>query len=387
MTDLPLTIVADENIPALEPLFARFGDLITCPGRTLSPEQVRDADVLLVRSVSKVNAELLAGSSVRFVGTATIGTDHVDQAWLAQQGIGFSSAPGCNADSVVDYVLAALLHTAQDQGFDLQTKTLGIVGVGNVGRRLQTRMEKLGVRLLLCDPPRAEAEADSESFVSLEQVLTDADIICLHTPLIRNGDWPTQHLLSETNMALLKPDVVLLNAGRGPVIDNKALLALVKTRPQMSLILDVWEDEPWVDAELAAYCRIATPHIAGYALDGKIRGTWMLYQALCQHLGIDGEMPLKTVLPEAPVSAMQLYAPENLLAPVRAVYDIYRDDRAFRAMLKAGDAEIRQGFDRLRRFYPERREFGTLNLSGELEPEQVQQFAALGFGCRWGNDD
>lgn len=387
MTDLPLTIVADENIPALEPLFERFGELRTYPGRTLAPDQVRDADVLLVRSVTQVNAELLAGSSVRFVGTATIGTDHVDQAWLVQQGIGFSSAPGCNADSVVDYVFAALLHTAQDQGFDLRSKTLGIVGVGNVGRRLQARMEKLGVRLLLCDPPRAEAESDDESFVPLEQVLSDADIICLHTPLTRDGDWPTLHLLNEDNLPLLKADVVLLNAGRGPVIDNKALLGLVKGRPHMSLILDVWEDEPWVEAELAACCNIATPHIAGYALDGKIRGTWMLYQALCKNLGLSVDTSLEDVLPAAPVSSMQVFMPENLLAPVRAVYDIYRDDRAFRAMLKAGDAEIRQGFDRLRRFYPERREFSTLKLSGELEPDQARQFAALGFGCGWGNDD
>lgn len=386
MTDLPLTIVADENIPALEPLFQHLGRLHTYPGRTLSPEQVRDADVLLVRSVTRVDERLLSGSSVRFVGTATIGTDHVDQDWLAQQGIGFSSAPGCNADSVVDYVLAALLHTAQDQRFDLRDKTLGIVGVGNVGRRLQGRLEQLGVELLLCDPPRAANEG-ANGFVELEYLLRSSDIICMHTPLTRTGAWPTHHLLNADNMALLKPDVVLLNAGRGPVIDNAALLQLAKARPQMSLILDVWEHEPWVDAELASRCRLATPHIAGYALDGKIRGTWMLYNALCEQLGRPADIGLSQVLPPSPVSSMQLNRPDNLLAPVRSVYDIYRDDRDFRAMLGDTETDIKLGFDRLRRFYPERREFVTLSLKGEVEPDAAQQFAALGFNCHWGNDD
>ncbi|MBP0050018.1 4-phosphoerythronate dehydrogenase PdxB [Marinobacterium sp. AK62] len=383
MSDSPLTIVADENIPALEPLFGAFGRLRTCAGRTLSPEQVRDADVLLVRSVTAVNQQLLAGSRVRFVGTATIGTDHVDQSWLAEQGIGFSSAPGCNADSVVDYVLAALFNLLAESGDNLRQKTLGIVGVGNVGGRLQQRLEALGVSLLLCDPPRQHQEADTTAFVSLNELLQQADIICLHTPLTTTGRWPTRHLLHADNLKLIKPDAILLNAGRGPVVDNKALLALSKQRPDLKLVLDVWEHEPEVSVALAEHCRIATPHIAGYALDGKIRGTWMLYRALCQHLGRSPEIALDSVLPQAPVTSMTLSPGCSLLEPVRTVYDIYRDDRAFRQMLARGADGIPKGFDQLRRYYPERREFATLALNGQVTPDMAATLAATGFNCHW----
>jgi len=383
LTDLPLTIVADENIPALESLFGHLGTLRTCAGRNMRPEQVQDADVLLVRSVTRVDASLLTGSRVRFVGTATIGTDHVDQAWLEQQGIGFSSAPGCNADSVVDYVLAALTQIAAEDRFDLRRKKIGIVGVGNVGRRLQRRLDALGLDLLLCDPPRQASESGLEHFVDLETLLEQADIICLHTPLTRTGRWPTHHLLNAERLQRLRPDVLLLNAGRGPVIDNAALLALARQRPQMALVMDVWEHEPLVDPELVALCRIATPHIAGYALDGKIRGTWMLYQALCRQLSRPPAIELSEVLPPAPAQRLHLHLPDDPCVPVRTVYDIYRDDRAFRRLMSGDESQIRQGFDQLRRDYPERREFATLMLQGRVSPSLSHQLAAYGFDCQW----
>lgn len=376
MKTADLTIVADENIPALESLFAGFGRIVRRPGRTLCREDLQRADVLLVRSVTRVDQALLDGTPVRFVGTATIGTDHVDLNWLERQGIGFSSAPGSNADSVVEYVISSLLHLAEEQDFDLFSKVVGIVGVGNVGGRLQQRLETMGLQVLLCDPPRAATEG-RDGFIELSDLLQQADIISLHTPLVTSGPWPSQHLLNAETLASLKPDAILLNSGRGSVIDNQALLALKRLRPDLTLVLDVWEHEPTVDPQLAALCAIATPHIAGYALDGKIRGSWMLYEALCNHLGLAPVISLQQVLPAPRVAVLQLSASADLLAPVRLVYDPFRDDRALRATLSYSAEQQRVAFDRLRREYPERREFSTLKVvtQGALEGP----LKALGF--------
>ncbi len=379
MTAVPqLTIVADENIPALAPLFERFGTLRTCAGRNMQAEDLHGADVLLVRSVTQVNQALLANTPVRFVGTATIGTDHIDRDWLQQQGIGFSSAPGCNADSVVEYVLSSLLQLAFEQGFNLFDKVVGIVGVGNVGGRLQQRLQAMGIRVCLCDPPRQAAEGGE--FIAMNQLLAEADIVALHTPLIRSGSWPTHHLLNRDNLPLLKQHAILLNAGRGPVIDNAALLEVCRSRPDLTLVMDVWEQEPAVDAQLAGLCAIATPHIAGYSLDGKIRGTWMLYRALCEHLGLPVETTLHEVLPPSAVKSLVLTDPDDLLTPARLVYDPYRDDRAFRKILNLPDTEQRLAFDRLRREYPERREYCTLQVQAETGMS-LQHLQAMGFAA------
>ncbi len=375
MTNSQLLIIADENMPAVEPLFGHLGEVRRVPGRSLSADQVRDADILLVRSVSKVDQALLSGSRVKFVGTATIGTDHVDTRWLAENGIAFSAAPGCNADAVVDYVLSALSHQAAQQGFRLQDKTIGIIGVGNVGGRLAQRLSALGLKLLLNDPPRAAQEA---GFVELDQVLAQADIICMHTPLVRDGAHPSLHLLNAQRLACLKPGAILLNAGRGPAIDNQALLALMPQRPDLTLILDVWEHEPQVNAELAAYCEIATPHIAGYSLDGKIRGSWMLYEAWCQSQGQQPERALVEFLPPSSIAAVELTAAAELLDLIRLCYDPYRDDRALRRTLHLPAAAQASAFDQLRKQYPVRRELSTLSVR-TVSQAQADLFGAAGF--------
>jgi erythronate-4-phosphate dehydrogenase len=371
-----LTIVADENMPALDSLFGGLGRLVRRPGRELCRDDLVAADILLVRSVTQVNEALLADTPVRFVGTATIGTDHVDLPWLERQGIGFSSAPGSNADSVVEYVLSSLLHLAGERGFDLFDKVVGIVGVGNVGGRLQQRLQTMGIEVLLCDPPRVEREGEA-GFVDLATLLQQADIVSLHTPLVRSGPWPSRHLLNAETLVLLKPSAILLNTGRGSVIDNRALLAFKRQRPDVTLVLDVWEHEPEVDPRLAALCAVATPHIAGYALDGKIRGSWMLYRALCEYLGRPVTIKLEKILPAAEVESLALSPDADLLTPVRLVYDPFRDDRALRATLSLSPEQQGKAFDQLRRMYPERREFATLRVSagGALE----RKLEALGF--------
>ncbi|WP_271270611.1 4-phosphoerythronate dehydrogenase PdxB [Aliamphritea hakodatensis] len=378
MNNLPLHIVADENIPAVETLFGGFGSIRRLPGRHLNSEDVAGADVLLVRSISRVNAQLLAGSQVKFVGTATIGTDHIDQNYLQQQGISFSSAPGCNADAVVEYVISALYMLAAEQGFELLDKTVGIIGVGNVGGRLQRRMQGMGIKVLVNDPPRAAREG-SESFTALDALLTEADIICCHTPLTTTGEHPSKHLLNKDNLDCLKSGAVLLNAGRGPVINNEDLLNWHRRRDDATLILDVWEHEPAVNAELAARARIGTPHIAGYSLEGKVRGTFMLYEAFCRAQGITPQLTLDDCLPRAELTDLTLEDTADVRQAIDAVYHPGADDQRFRDSLTDA-VQQPQNFDRLRKEYPVRREFASLTLHGvAADSRRGKLLQALGF--------
>ncbi len=389
MNPRPLNIVADENIPALQALFGPLAQIRTLPGRSMTAADLKGADLLLVRSITRVDEALLDGTAVRFVGTATIGTDHIDQQYLRARDIAFASAPGCNADAVVEYVLTVLYTLASEQGFALRDKTVGIIGVGNVGSRLQWRLERLGVRLLLNDPPRADitvqdsaadVEPDgSDVFVSLDVVLETADIICLHTPLVKSGPWPTQHLLGSDQLNRLKPGAILLNAGRGAAIDGAALLAIMPRRTDVTLVLDVWEGEPDIDRALAAQVRIATPHIAGYTLDGKIRGTYMLYQAVCEHLGLPPAGPFKHYQPEPSIRRVDIGAGAHPLELMQLLYDPFRDDRALRAILSLPETMRGSAFDRLRKDYPVRREFDTLAVTGAQDAALANELAALGF--------
>lgn len=379
-----MKIIADENMPLVEQIFSEIGEVQRVAGRSMSRADVGDADLLLVRSVTSVNAELLAGSRVQFVGTATIGTDHVDQHYLQQQGIGFSSAPGCNADAVVDYVLSALFHLAEQQGFDPFLRTYGVVGVGNVGGRLAARLQRMGCRVLLNDPPRAAA--GEAGFVALEQVLAEADVICLHTPLTRDGSSPTHHLLAEAELSSLRQGALLINAGRGPVIDNAALLKIADKRPDLTWVLDVWEHEPEVDSALAGRVAIATPHIAGYSHDGKIRGTYMLYEAYCRFAGVPVKHALAHFLPQPAVRKVEVTAAVMPLDLIRMRYDPFRDDRALRQTLHMNAVDQALAFDRLRKNYPQRREFSSLTVCGALSPEQRQMIGALGFNVATGDE-
>ena len=359
-------------MPQAEAIFSRFGEVRLVPGRALSADDLDGIDVLLVRSITQVNEALLAKSAVQFVGTATIGTDHIDQTYLAEKNITFSNAPGCNADAVVEYVLSSLFLVAEHQGFDPKDRTYGIVGVGNVGGRLQQRLQALGYNVLLNDPPRAEQE---EGFVGLNELLRKADVICLHTPLTTDGAYPTHHLLADAQLGRIRDDAIVINAGRGPVIDNKALLAIGKKRLGLTFILDVWEHEPAVDVELAQRCAIVSPHIAGYSFDGKIRGTYMLYQALCKHLGEPCVESLDEFLPKSELASVK-HDEQTPLELMQKVYDPRIDDYMLREALKLPESEQKQAFDQLRKQYRIRREFSSLTVTGTETPEQL---SSIGF--------
>lgn len=355
-----MKIDADENMPYVREAFSTLGDVVTRPGRTLSPNDVRDADLLLVRSITKVGARLLKGSKVRFVGTATIGEDHIDRAYLEEHGIVFSSAPGCNADSVAQYITAALLELGEAFGLRLDGLSLGVVGVGNVGSRVARVGAALGLQVVLCDPPLARKTRDAK-YRALEEAL-GCDIVTLHVPLEKQGPDATAHLLSEAALSGLRPEAILLNTSRGAVVDNHALLAALEAKRLRAAVLDVWEGEPDIHVPLLDRVFIGTPHIAGYSFDGKVNGTRQVYEAACRFLGVApgwDPTPLLPVpeCPEVDVHGNASDVQAELRRAVRAVYDIRRDDAAMRA-LRATPAEERgRLFDRLRKEYPRRREF------------------------------
>lgn len=376
-----MRLLADENIPLLDPFFASFGEIRRLPGRSIDRAAVMDADALLVRSVTRVDRALLEGSPVRFVGTCTIGTDHLDLAYFAEAGIAWSSAPGCNARGVVEYVLGALLALAERHGAELAARTYGVVGAGQVGGRLVELLRGLGWRVLVCDPPRQAAEGGD--FVALEEIIRRCDVISLHTPLTREGSDATWHLLDGARLDSLKPGCWLINASRGAVVDNAALKAHLTGGADLEVVLDVWEGEPLVDAELAPLCRLATPHIAGYSLDGKLRGTEQIYQAFCAWRGEPASVRLAELLPTPWLGELVLHEsadPAWALATLcRAVYDPRRDDADFRRSLVGAAEARRAGFDALRKHYPMRRELPELRVRVEGEGQELRrQLAALG---------
>ncbi len=376
-----MLIVADENIPLLDAFFAGFGDIRRVPGRSIDRTTVEQADVLLVRSVTNVNRALLEGSKVRFVGTCTIGTDHLDLDYFNEAGICWSSAPGCNARGVVDYVLGSLMTLAEIEGVDLSQRTYGVVGAGEVGRRLIKVLKGLGWNVRVCDPPRQAAEGGD--YVSLEQIIEQCDVISLHTPLTRSGDSATWHLFDQQRLQQLKQGAWLINAARGPVVDNVALREVLLEREDLQAVLDVWEKEPEVDPALAELCVLATPHIAGYSLDGKQRGTAQIYQAYCAFSGQPAAIQLSDLLPATWLSEVSLHGDSDpawaLAMLCRGVYDPRRDDADFRRSLVGNVAEQRAAFDVLRKQYPVRREIEGLKVRIEGDAPVLRQMVeALG---------
>jgi len=374
-----MKIYADENMPYVKDFFADLGDVTLVDGRTLTADQILDADVLLVRSVTKVNEQLLIQSpKLKFVGTATIGTDHIDQHYLQQRAIGFSSAPGCNAQSVVEYVLSSLFVLAEKYQWDLRQKTVGVVGVGNIGRALVNALTALSIKVLCCDPLRA-AEPDFPH-IPFEELLPQLDIVSFHVPLIKSGPDATVDLLNTQSLKLLKPECAVINACRGEVTNNNALLNEAQSGHKRALVLDVWANEPEPDVRLIPFTDIATAHIAGHSIEGKARGTEMLYQALCLQLGFTPEKTLAQVLPQPQVSEVKINSTFGLLDVqnlTRLLYDVRRDDTLFRFYMM--QQQKKQGFDWLRKSYPPRREYSSVRLTGQEVPEFL---TTLGFSSQ-----
>lgn len=375
-----MRILADENIPYVRDAFSSLGEVTTVSGRAITPDLARTADLLLVRSITQVNAALLDGSSVRFVATATIGEDHIDKIYLASRGIAFSSAPGSNANSVAQYLVGALLALAKRFDLNLGKMTLGVVGVGNVGSRVARQASGLGLRCVLNDPPLARATGDPK-YRPIEEVLA-CDIVTLHVPLTREGQDRTYHLADRRFIRSLKPGAILINTSRGSVAEGSAIHKALADGHLRACVLDVWEGEPNIDVGLLRDVFIGTPHIAGYSFDGKVNGTRQIYEAACRALGIQPTWDPSPLLPapECPEVRIDGTDPDALHKAVLAVYDIRNDDAAMRRMLDASPEERPKLFDRLRKEYPRRREF--LNTCAIVMPanEDLEvRLAALGF--------
>ncbi|WOT04001.1 4-phosphoerythronate dehydrogenase [Shewanella youngdeokensis] len=371
-----MKILADENMPYVEQLFGDLGTVETVNGRELTAQQVSDVDVLLVRSVTKVNPQLLdKANKLKFVGSATIGTDHIDMDYLASRDIAFSSAPGCNATAVGEFAFIAMLELAQRFNSPLKGKVVGIVGAGNTGTATAKCLQAYGVEVMLCDP-LLEAAGDARDFVSLNTITSTCDVISLHVPITKIGEHKTWYLFDETRLNNLKPNTWLLNCCRGEVIDNRALIKIKQQRDDIKVVLDVWEGEPNPMEELVPYIEFCTPHIAGYSLEGKARGTFMLYQQLAKTLQISTNKDITSLLPtlwSQQVSLNQIPNEKALLQLVRFVYDLRDDDALFR-----NNFTKPHGFDHMRKNHTHRREFSALKV-GNIGQTNVNWLSNLGF--------
>ena len=369
---LGMRIWIDENIPMGREAFAAHGEVTLFAGRNLKRADLSSADALLVRSVTRVDAGLLEGTPVRFVGTATIGTDHIDQAWLAERGIGigFASAPGCNSESVGEYV-----------AFALAGKTLGIIGWGHVGKRVEAKAAALGLNVLRNDPPlEAKGGAPGIVFAPLERLLAECDILSLHVPLITKGPHPTLKLAGRDLFARLPRPITLINTCRGEVIDEAALREAQAAGKIKHLVLDVFAGEPRPDPAVCAIADLVTPHIAGYSLPGKLNGTTQVAAAFRAFFGFtDTWAPAYPHPTDADLPYVAGSEASFLRRCIAAVYDVARDDARMRAAL--GEADPGKGFDRLRREYPIRHEFASYQVIGlDREKRELRsRLLALGF--------
>ena len=370
-----MKIVADTNIPFIGQCLEGIGQTVIVSGREIDADIVRDADALLVRSITKVNRELLEGSSVKFVATATIGIDHIDTDYLAANNIGFASAPGSNANSVAEYITCALLNLEKRYGKKLENSSIGIVGVGNVGSRVEKKCLGLGMEVVLNDPPLARKTGDPK-YRPLEE-LFDCDFITMHTPLTKTGEDKTLHLADKSFFAMCKTGISFLNSSRGSVNNNDDLKAAVRSGKIIGCVLDVWENEPNIDTELLELADIATPHIAGYSYDGKIKGMIMIYEAMCRHFGIPIKRKIEEFLPEPEVKLIDA-SKISILDTVSKIYDITSDDADMRKLIEKQNTEQGAFFDLLRKNYPRRREFHNTIITDASE-KNADILEAIGF--------
>ena len=353
-----MKIVADQNIPLVDELFSSLGEVVRLPGRSIQQDDIRDADILLVRSVTVVNEALLSKTSVKFVGSCTIGIDHLDVTYMEAAGICWAFAPGCNAKAVVQYVLSAMAY-CQPQWL---TKQVGIIGCGNIGKRLFHVLTELGVSCCVYDPL---LEANSAlKLVSLDEVLS-ADIITCHVPFTKQGSYPTWHLLGREALNIIRPDSLLINSSRGGVIDEAALLETLKEKP-LQVVLDVWENEPEFDTSLLSQIGLGTPHIAGYSLEGKEQGSFMIYQALLDFLNKSDNNAEHKLTHDRCVWQSQVLRTDSVNQQLNQIllqcYGIEQDYQRLTSW-SASKLPLREFFDGLRKRYPVRREYSHFDFS------------------------
>lgn len=387
-----MNILYDDNMPFAADVFTTLGNATTYNHQRLAQHDLAQVDAMMIRSTTKVDAALIGQlPRCQYLATATAGYNHLDLDTLGTSAIQTYIAAGCNAESVAEYALSGVLYALLQrqqihlgQTIDaLESFTVGVVGLGQVGRRVQAKFVALGMQVHGYDPLRADAEAQPQ-WHDLDQVLA-CDIICLHAPLVKTGPYPSAHLFNAEVLARLQPHQILLNAGRGEVIDNQALLRQCEAQLAPCLILDVWEHEPDILQPLIAHCLLATPHIAGHSMEGKTRGTFMLYDWLCQQTDQPITQQMHDFLPDAiqhVVCADEQLTIASLSTLVWSIYDIAIDHSEFVANMAQSPS-----FAKLRKTYRDpaihptttpRREFDTLNITCTFAHTQTV-LSALGF--------
>ena len=357
-------IVGDENIPQVFEAFSDLGEVKLLPGRLIERKNLLDCQCLLVRTVTQIDHRLLDDTAVEFVGTATVGTDHVDLNYLENNQIFFSNAAGCNAEGVSEYVINGLFALSEHKGFDPFELKAGIIGCGNIGTRLLEKLQALGIETLINDPPLREAGNPDYQFVDLDTILSECNFITLHLPLTRVGKHPTYHLLDRSKLERLVENCILVNAARGPVIDNPGLVQVLESRPDLVVFLDTWENEPDISRALLQRVDLATPHVAGYSVEGRLRATQMVLDAACKHFSSKSKWRLsqkltKTIDLRVEASDNQLQFWQRLFAQH---YDIWQDHLALTCSQDLNDTEFARHFDSLRKVYPNRFEYERYRL-------------------------
>ena len=376
-----MKILADQNIPQVAAAFGDLGEVELMPGREIRRADLQDCHCLITRTVTRVDAALLQDTPVEFVGTATIGTDHIDLDYLADSGIGFSNAAGCNAESASEYVISGLFALSRRKGFDPLQMRAGIIGFGNVGSRLRQKLDLLGIECLVCDPPLQNSGQSSQTFIDLDTILRECNLISLHVPLTQCGMYPTYHLMNIKRLQSLRDGCVLINAARGEVVDNQALLELLTRRDDLHVFLDTWENEPLVSRELLQRVDLATPHIAGYSVEGRLRGTQMVLDAAASHFNLSPGWHMSQQLPAR--RELHCRATGSRLEFWQDLWqqhcDIWRDHDAFITGANLDDDEFSTHFDGLRRVYPERLEYERFSSRQDSDRWPGTVLAALGF--------
>jgi erythronate-4-phosphate dehydrogenase len=371
-----MKIIIDDKIPYIQGAFENVAEVVYLPGSKTTPEIARNADAIVTRTRTICNEKLLAGSSVKFIATATIGFDHIDTDYCDVNGIRWTNAPGCNSKSVEQYIASALMVLAETKGWKLSEKCIGVVGVGNVGSKVARVAQILGMKVLQNDPPRERIEG-SDQFVKLQTILEQADIITLHVPLNTKGEDATYHLADTNFFAALKRNPVLINSCRGEVTQTEAVINALKAGSISDFVCDCWENEPAIDLELLDLTTIATPHIAGYSKDGKAMGTLMSVQAISNFfdLGLNNWEPSGVELPSNPlieIDGTELSEQEIISNVILHTYDIRTDDKAFR-----NNTEL---FEQLRGDYPIRREFPAFTVKlKNVDEKTSEKLNQLGF--------
>lgn len=351
-----MKIIADEKIPFLRGALERFAEMVYVDGRSFTPDIVKDADALIIRTRTKCDAQLLDGSSVKSIFTATIGFDHIDRNYCASHNIHWQNAPGCNSSSVQQYIASALAMLHLHKGYDLRGKTIAIVGVGNVGSKVAAWAELLGLRVVLVDPPRAKGE---KGFTPYKVALAMADIITYHTPLTYDGECPTFHLFNADTLSLIRKGAILINTSRGEVVDTSALKQALSSGIIAEAVIDVWENEPTIDPELHERAFIYTPHVAGYSYDSKRNGSSMTIESLCKYYNLNNDGWEAEALPSPKEPHIVIDANDDpfeaALRMLSHTYDIMADDQRLR--------NDPTGAEEQRGNYPLRREIGAYHLT------------------------